>query len=63
MSAGNPFYAHFAMASGDDYLIRAQVHADANATNPIADTTATLFKRNGVAIYLRKNSNGYYWEY
>jgi hypothetical protein len=63
MSAGNPFYVHFAMANSDGYVIRAQVHADASATSPIADTTATLHNRSGVAIYLRRNGHGYYWEY
>jgi hypothetical protein len=63
MSAGNPFYIHFAMAYSDVYVIRAQVHADASATSPIADTTAALHNQTGVAIYLRKNGHGYYWEY
>lgn len=63
MSAGNPFYIHFGMANNDEYKIRGQVHADANATGTIADTTASFHNRTGVAIFLRKNANGYYWEY
>jgi hypothetical protein len=63
MSAGEPFYIHFVMTNNDGYHIRAQVHADATASNVIADTTASFHNRTGVSIYLRKNADGYYWGY
>ena len=63
MSLGSPFYIDFGMANSDTYLVRAEVYADATMSRVIADTTATLDNRTGVAIKLRKNAHGYYWQF